>query len=166
MVDLSALAGFASSMNAVVNITKAMKDVHDANVIQTKVFELTREIMSAQTCAMAAQAEQAALLQRVRDLEEEKGKLETWNTEKRRYELKDLSRGFFAYILKPGMENGEDQHALCTNCYNKGFKSVIQTSGHIIAHDHFWFCPSCNAKIKSQAHDMITLIKRARGLAG
>ena len=73
MVDLSALAGFASSMNAVVNITKAMKDVHDANVIQTKVFELTREIMSAQTCAMAAQAEQAALLQRVRDLEEEKG---------------------------------------------------------------------------------------------
>ena len=123
MVDLSALASFASSMNAVVNITKAMKDVHDANIIQTKVFELTREIMAAQTCAMAAQAEQAALLQRVRELEEEKAKLETWNTEKQRYELKDLFRGFFAYILKPGMENGEDQHALCTNCHGLGASS-------------------------------------------
>jgi hypothetical protein len=55
MVDISAIAGLMSSMNAVVNITKAMKDVNDANVLQTKVFELTREIMSAQSCAIQAQ---------------------------------------------------------------------------------------------------------------
>jgi hypothetical protein len=166
MVDMSAIAGFATSVRAAVEITKAMKDLSDANLLQTKTFELTREIMAAQSYAMEAVAAQSTLLERIRHLEEEKAKLETWNTEKQRYELKDLYRGFFAYILKPGMENGEDQHALCTNCYNKGFKSVIQTSGHIIAHDHFWFCPSCNAKIKSQAQDMISLIKRARGLAG
>jgi hypothetical protein len=42
MVDMAAIAGFAASIRAAVEITKAMKDVHDANALQTKTFELTR----------------------------------------------------------------------------------------------------------------------------
>src|ERR1700730_13465580 len=144
MVDMSAITGFATSVRTAVEITRAMKDLHDANLLQTKTFELTREIMAAQSYAMEAVAAQSALQDRVRQLEEEKAKLEAWESEKKRYELKDLYRGFFAYILKPGMESGEDQHALCTNCYQRGFKSILQTSGHPTIHEHFWFCPSCN----------------------
>jgi hypothetical protein len=33
MVDISAIAGVASSLKALFDITNAMKDVHDANVI-------------------------------------------------------------------------------------------------------------------------------------
>jgi len=47
MVDLTAITGMATSIRAAIEITKAMKDVHDANLIQTKTFELTREIMAA-----------------------------------------------------------------------------------------------------------------------
>jgi hypothetical protein len=107
VVDMSAITGLATSIRAVVEITKAMKDVHDANVLQTKTFELTREILSAQIYAMEAVAAQSALLDRVRHLEEEKAKLEAWEAEKQRYELANPERGFYAYILKPGMENGE-----------------------------------------------------------
>jgi hypothetical protein len=59
MVDISAVAGLMTSLRSVVEITKAMKDVNDANVIQTKVFELTREIMAAQSCALEAQTAQS-----------------------------------------------------------------------------------------------------------
>jgi hypothetical protein len=128
MVDLSALAGLVSSMNAAVNITKAMKDVHDANIIQTKVFELTREIMSAQACAMQAQLAEATLLNRVRELEAEKSKLETWNTEKQRYELREVSTGVFAYVMKPGMVQGQPSHMLYANCYDSGSRATLQAT--------------------------------------
>ena len=69
MVDMAAVVGFAQSIRAALDITKAMKDVNDANVIQTKTFELTREIMAAQSYAMEAVAAQSALIDRIRELE-------------------------------------------------------------------------------------------------
>jgi hypothetical protein len=90
MVDMAAITGLATSIRAAVEITRAMKDIHDANLIQTKTFELTREILAAQSYAMEAVAAQSALLNRVRELEEEKAKLEAWNTEKQRYKLTEL----------------------------------------------------------------------------
>ena len=69
MVDLTAITGMATSIRAAIEITKAMKDVRDANVMQTKVFELTREIMAAQNYAMEAMSAQSTLLTRIRELE-------------------------------------------------------------------------------------------------
>ena len=162
MVDMAAITGLATSIRTAVEITKAMKDVHDANVLQTKTFELTREILSAQSYAMEAVAAQSALLERIRQLEEEKAKLEAWESEKKRYELQDVDRGFFAYVLKPGMENGEPPHALCTTCYQRGFKSFLQSSGHVIVHEHYWFCPSCNTMVKSQWRSMAEMLEKMR----
>lgn len=146
MVDISAIAGLMSSMNAVANITKAMKDVHDANVIQTKVFELTREIMSAQACAIQAQMAQTELLERVRQLEEEKVKLEAWNTEKQRYELKSLAPGIVALALKPAMSNGEPMHYICANCCAAGKKSYLQQHISGPYYDEFR-CRGCGDEI-------------------
>ena len=162
MVDMAAIAGFATSMRAAVEITKAMKDIHDANLLQTKTFELTREILSAQSYAVEAVAAQSALLDRVRQLEEEKAKLEAWEAESDRYELQDVDRGFFAYVLKPGMENGEPSHALCATCYQRRFKSFFQSSGHIAVHEHYWFCPACNTKVKSQWRSMKEMLEKAQ----
>jgi hypothetical protein len=126
MVDMAAVAGLMTSLRSIVEITKAMKDVSDANMIQTKVFELTREIMAAQACALEAQTAQSELLNRVRDLETEITKLEAWNAEKQRYKLTDLGRGMTTYTPKEGMEGGEPPHHLCAACYNEGHKSIMQ----------------------------------------
>jgi P2-related tail formation protein len=96
MVDLAAIAGLVTSVRSAVEITKAMKDVNDANIIQTKVFELTREILATQGYALEAQAAQSELLRRVRELEEEKTKLEAWTAEKGRY---DFARSVRAFTL-------------------------------------------------------------------
>jgi hypothetical protein len=143
MVDISAIAGLMTSMRSVVEITKAMKDVNDANVIQTKVFELTREIMAAQACAMEAQMAQSALLERVRDLEEEKAKLEAWNAEKGRYELREVSTGVYAYTMKPGMEQGQPFHMLCANCYDNGKRGGLQATERMQSRRRLHVCPQC-----------------------
>jgi len=147
MVDMSAVAGLMTSLRSIVEITKAMKDVNDANVIQTKVFELTREIMAAQACALEAQTAQSDLLNRVRELEGEITKLEAWNTEKQRYKLTDLGRGMTAYTLKEGMESGEPPHHLCATCYNNGHKSVMQTETRNPGRCEVMVCHRCGSDL-------------------
>jgi len=89
-------------------------------------------------------------------------RLKAWDTNKKRYELKQLYRAPFAYNQKEGHENGEDPHALCTNCYHHYFKSILQSSGHIVVHDLTWECPECKMKAKSQWRDMADWIKKTR----
>ncbi|HWN49835.1 MAG TPA: hypothetical protein VNO18_08425 [Xanthobacteraceae bacterium] len=108
MVDMTAITGMATSLRAAVEITKAMKDVRDANLIQTKTFELTREILAARSYAMEAMAAQSALLTRVGELEEKIVALETWNAEKSRYQLKSIQSGVMVYALKEGLDGGEE----------------------------------------------------------
>jgi hypothetical protein len=142
VVDISAIAGLASSFRSIVEITKAMKDVNDANVIQTKVFELTQEIMSAQACALAAQVAQSDLLQRERQLEEEISKLKDWRTEKTRYQLQRLPPGTFVYVLKAGMEGDDPPHRVCATCYQHHKISILQEP-----EDGYAECHDCGSKL-------------------
>jgi hypothetical protein len=146
MVDMAAVTGLATSIRAAVEITKAMKDLHDANLLQTKTFELTREILAAQGYAMEAVAAQSALLDRVRQLEEEKTKLEAWGAEKQRYELKKIQTGVTVYALKAGMENGEEPHFICTNCYQHGHKSILQREQSDIGRVVMHVCHQCRSE--------------------
>src|SRR5580658_2673746 len=104
MDDISAIAGLTTSLRAAVEIMKAMNDISDANLIPTKISELTREIMSAQACALAVQSEQFDLLQSKRGLEEEVVRLKAWSSEKYRYELKNVGPGAIAYVVKANMQ--------------------------------------------------------------
>jgi hypothetical protein len=147
MVDMSAITGFAASVRAAVEITKAMKDLHDANLLQIKTFELTREILAAQSYAMEAVAAQSALLERVRELEEEKSNLEAWNAEKDDYELKTVAAGAFAYLLKPSVQKTEPPHWLCAACYQHNKKSILQFSKQDDRW-HIYKCHECNSQIR------------------
>jgi hypothetical protein len=147
MVDMSAIAGLATSLRAVAEITKAMKDVNDANLIQTKVFELTREIMAAQACALAAQTAQSDLLQRERDLETEIAKLRAWEAEAARYQLQELPPGVFVWTLRQAMANGEPIHRLCAKCYEDGKKSILQSLGTIHGQENLK-CHGCDSTLK------------------
>jgi|SRR5581483_7358630 len=147
MVDLTAITGMATSIRAAIDITKAMKDVHDANVIQTKTFELTREIMAAQSYAMEAMQAQTALLATVRELGEKIAKLEAWNAEKDRYALREVGPGVLVYTTKQGMDNGQPFHMLCANCYDRGIKSIIQSTQELQAGKRMHMCPHCKNKI-------------------
>lgn len=124
-----------------------MKDIDDANLIQTKVFELTREIMSAQQCALAANMSQSDLLQRERDLEAEISKLKDWNAEKQRYHLVELTDGVTAYAVKEEVRGTEPMHHLCTNCYDHGQKSIMQTEHRDPGRAEVLVCHRCGTDL-------------------
>jgi hypothetical protein len=147
-----------SAFKAAMDMAKAMKDIDDRTRRNEVAIELQEKILGAQVV-------QATLVQQVGELEKEVATLKAWDADKQRYELKDLWKGFFAFIPKHGMENGEPPHALCANCYQKGFKSFLQNSGHPTIHDRTWDCPACKTKIKNQSNDLGFLIERCRAPA-
>jgi hypothetical protein len=146
MVDMSAIAGVVSSLNAAVNITKAMKDLRDWSIVQSKVIELQGVILEAQHGLFSANEERAALMEKIRDSEQKIADLEAWDAEKQRYQLTDVGEGTFAYALKAAMSNGEPAHYICANCYEQSKKSVLHHM-HSPGGMHVVSCPRCSAKM-------------------
>jgi Zn finger protein HypA/HybF involved in hydrogenase expression len=144
-----------SALKTAFDLAKGLKDIDDAARRNAAVIDLQEKIL-------AAQAAQAALVEKVSNLEKEVASFETWETEKKRYELKDLKKGFFAYILRQDMEAGEPPHALCTNCYSRGFKSILHLNEPRDLRDRTWDCPACKTSVRNQAGDIGGLISKVR----
>jgi hypothetical protein len=133
MTDALALSGMIQSLNALAQIGKALVGIHDANAIREKAVELNREIRSAQASALATQADQFTLLQRIGELEKQIAELEAWDAEKEKYMLYDLRKGLpsgedgaFAYRLKGQTGPSEPVHLLCAHCFQDRHKSILQ----------------------------------------
>ena len=151
MPDITALAAALSSLKAAKDIAEAMIGLRDGAAFQAKLLEFQSKLIDANNAAFAAQDERAALLQRIRDLEEKVAGFERWETEKQRYELKDFG-GAFAYALKPEAQGTEPPHNICANCYQDHKKSILQRMPSNNARTHLGIkpmhhCPSCNANV-------------------
>lgn len=134
---------------------KGLKDMNDAAVRAAVAVELQGKIL-------AAYQEQATLIEKTGALEKEVTELKAWGAEKQRYELADLGKGFFAYVLKKEEEAGKQLHALCTNCYERGIKSILICSGGNNVHERTWDCPQCKHKVKCTNDSIKFLIDRFR----
>ena len=145
MVDMSAIGVVATSLNTLVNMTKAMKDVHDATLFDSKVFELQRAILETQQSVFAANEERTALIEEIRAAKAQIARLEAWEAEKQRYELKDVGRGSLAYAIKETMRGGEPPHQICAHCYQKDHKRILQP--HISGLGRELICPDCKATL-------------------
>jgi hypothetical protein len=147
MTDAALIGGAITSLNAAMNIAKGLISVHDVSTIQGNVIELQSEIMAAQSSALsAAQSEQFALRDRMRELEKEIACLKAWTHERTRYEMKPLIGAGVAYMLKPEERGSEPPHWICQNCYENGRAIAL-----IKVLEKFpsatWKCPHCAATI-------------------
>jgi Zn finger protein HypA/HybF involved in hydrogenase expression len=150
MVGMTELAGVLSSLNAVKDITQAMINARDTAAFQSKAIELQSKILDAQSAAFSAQQERSSLIERISQLEEEVARLKAWETEKQRYELKKIGNGAFAHVLKPEHTDSEPVHALCTTCYDRRAKTILQSNGEPQWTKHAWNCPVCKTSVKAQ----------------
>jgi hypothetical protein len=160
MVDISAIGVVANSLNAAVNIAKAMVDVRDATAFQGKVFELQRAIIDAQQSIFAANEERSALIKKIGHLEKELANLKAWETEKQRYELQDVWHGSLAYVIKESMRGLEPPHKICANCYQRGHKRILQP--RVTGFGRELFCSECKTAIISGSVDLTTALEQAR----
>jgi ribosomal protein L29 len=93
MVDMTMISGTMTALKSASDLAKLMISSHDAGVIRQKAIELQTQILAAQSNALAAQPDQFTALERIRELEKQIADLKTWDTEKKRYELKIVARG-------------------------------------------------------------------------
>lgn len=156
------IATALTSLKTAFDIAKGINEIAKSADIQSAVIGLQSQILNAQQYAMAAGEREAELKAEIARLESKIQGLQSWAKEQRRYELLDLRRGFYAFVLKESEQKGVPVHALCANCFGKGTKSILQTNGQINVHQHAWNCMSCKSSFPSQWKDMATLVAEVR----
>ena len=124
------------AFKAMFDLAKGLKDISDATARNAVAIELQEGILT-------VQAQQAALVKRVGELEAEVGRFETWETEKQRYELTDFGGGTFAYALKKGVEPPEPEHRICPRCYENRQRSILQFQHQTATRRDVFQCPAC-----------------------
>ena len=124
------------------DLAKGLKDLNDATTRNAVAIELEEKILT-------AQAEQSALIQQISELEAKVAQLETWDADKKRYELTEFAPGQFAYVLKPEAAAGEPTHMLCQRCYNQNQKAILQTEVRFPGRHKVTFCQNCGTDLFS-----------------
>lgn len=145
-MDITSISAAINSLKAAKDIIQGMMKLKSSADVQTKVIELQNQILLAQGNALDAKTEYSSLLDRVEALQKELVRLKAWEQERTNYVLKEVSSGNFAYVLKDSTKAEEPQHWLCCQCFNDGYKSVIQFSGHKEFHRVF-LCNRCKTTL-------------------
>ena len=145
MVDIAAISGALGSIKAASDIANAMLKLHDAKAIQEKTIELNRVILSAQQDALSANAAQAELVTQVRQLEKEIADLKSWEADKSRYQLAEITPGIVALAIKESMRGSEPFHHICADCAANGKKYYLQQHIRGPYYDEYR-CSGCSGK--------------------
>jgi len=138
MVVTEAIAGLGAIKTAF-DMAKALENIHEAVARDRAVIDLQKEIL-------AAQQAQFSLVERARDLEKQVAAFERWDAESRRYEMKDYGGGTIAYALKPEMANAEPSHALCSACFQRRKKGILQPTGVNAYKQQMMKCAECGGE--------------------
>jgi hypothetical protein len=136
-----AIAGLGALKTAF-DLARALKGIDDTVKRNAAVIELQEQILS------ATQA-QSDLVRRVEHLEKEVARFETWETEKKRYQLKDFGSGTLAYELKQSEAADEPIHCICPGCYENRRRGILQPTGSTNAFKQKEFvCVLCNTEYR------------------
>jgi hypothetical protein len=147
MPDITAIGGALNAFNAMKNIAQAMIGLRDAQAFNAKLIEFNGALIEAQTRVFAVNEERTTLIERVHELEARIAEIEGWKAEKNRYELKEMARQNFAYVLKPEAQGSEPSHWLCPHCYQNVKKSILQgLDSAAFGWSHT--CPSCKLEVQ------------------
>ena len=127
-------------------VVKANKGLIEYNELVSAVSDVSTKLMGATAVALASQEKQAALSDSIRDLENKLMELENWKHEAGRYQLTELAADVLVFSLKPGMENSEPQHKLCTACFSKRQKGYMHQTDFNSSGTHYK-CDCCGFEI-------------------
>lgn len=154
MVDLTAIVAAGKGFKTAIDLAKGIQALTTSTEVRQKTSELLDSVVDARFKLMEAADTQAALLQRIDQLEKKIASFEDWNCERERYQLKAIDRGAFAYMHKPGMENGEPAIWLCQTCFEKRHRSPLQfraqdvgTRGGGRGTHSRWGCNACKGEV-------------------
>lgn len=136
-----------TSTKAVFDIAKginALKNDVDRNQAVSKILEA---LITVQTDALSMQEKYSLLTAKIQELEKECDRLKDWQTEKERYELKEIAHGFFTRIEKGLVGNSQSAHKYCANCFDHNFKALLQQEKIVEGRKLSLTCHRCKSKV-------------------
>jgi hypothetical protein len=152
--DPATVTSALDALKSIKSISEAMVSLRSGPAFDQKKLELERSILDARSGILAIQEQRLAILGEIDDLKKQVASMETWATEKARYELKNVDAGATVRALKPSMQGDDPPHWLCPNCYEGGKKSILQNSGPATERgaEHFnniWRCKPCGCAVRT-----------------
>jgi hypothetical protein len=150
MPDLIAIGQGLNAAKALMDIAKTIVGLRDSGKLLEAKVEFSQQLFTVQKALLDAQAEQATLVQTIRDLEQKIASFEAWDAQKDKYELKEVAPGAFAYMLKPSSRAGQPPHWVCTQCYQHRKPSIMQYFGGL-SDFMVYKCPECSAQFRIDA---------------
>ncbi len=144
---ISELLLAAQSVQSLTTLLKAAKGLSNYNEIVAAVAEVNIKLMQANAVALASQEKQSALATKIQELEKECDRLKDWQTEKERYELKEIAPGVFARIEKGLVGNLQSAHKFCATCFEQNFKGPLQQEKIDVGRKLSLTCHRCKSKV-------------------
>jgi hypothetical protein len=143
-----------ASTKALLEIVKATKELRDSSELSAAVAEVNIKLLNVSGVALAGQEKQAALSQRIRELEAEIMKFKDWKAESEQYPLKQIAPGAFVHIYKPLIDIGKPRHWVCANCFRQNQISVLQARRETKAGWPGYMCDACGSEIITGAQPL------------
>jgi len=163
-LDITSVGSAVASIKAAADIGRAALTLAKDEEVRAKVIDLQEHILAAQGKALEAENEQLNLLRKVADLERELERMRLWDEDKARYELRQVAPDVFVRAVREDKRDGEPEHWLCCNCFDKGEKSILQLN-YSSDSRKVYVCHRCDKKIRlpilmPQSHDPQRLLPR------
>jgi hypothetical protein len=144
---IAELLGAAQSVQALSTLLGAANGLANYNEIVAAVSEVNTKLMQANAVALSSQEKQSTLTAKVHELEQEVMSLKNWDSEKQKYELKEIARGVFARTEHGYVGALQSAHKFCATCFEKNIKSPLQQENVTELRQLSLTCHTCKAKI-------------------
>jgi hypothetical protein len=135
------------STKALAELLKAANGLSNYVELLTAVNTVQEKLSQALISNLESTEKQASLSERVRELEKQIAEVENWEHQMDRYVLFEFPTRALAYATKPGMEQGEPLHYLCTTCKDKRQITILQP------HGRFLRCQICKTDIETKHYE-------------
>ena len=146
LAAVTALNGLAASVKALSSLKSEGLQELRAELLG-QVVDAHQAVLELQSTAMTLQTEAAACEKRVAELEEENRRFRDWESERDRYELKELRQGAFAYVAKEtGAQGDKPLPHLCAHCFQNAYRSILQLTEYE-GRTPVLTCPRCKNRL-------------------
>lgn len=150
------ISGVGGAIKSAVGAAREIQNLTVDYAVKEKTHNLLDKLMDVQMQQMSLQELLIAAKERIVELENEKEKQEKWESEAAKYELIQPTAGSLIYRLKKTESINQPTIYLCTSCYEKGKKSILQFSKMAGAYSGIadLNCHECNARYQIPAETL------------
>ncbi|TVL96656.1 MAG: hypothetical protein CV087_23470 [Candidatus Brocadia sp. WS118] len=140
-----------TSLKTATEILKAIMALNKNAAINEKIIDLQQIILSLQASASDFHTKYQELVKAKDDIEKKLMDYQNWEVIKSQYKLVQMTSGVFIYVPNENHPSPKPNHYLCTNCYEKMRKSLLQIKKLYGTGYGEYFCPECRMGIEFNA---------------